>query len=134
MITVLLIDDDPDILELLSFNFHGAGFDVYTAATGMEGLHQARRRLPDVIVLDVLLPDLDGLTVCEILRKQPSTMRIPVLMLTALGGHLTRLAGLDAGATDYVVKPIRPKDLVRRVVDLLRQKPAEPGSEIVMNN
>jgi CheY-like chemotaxis protein len=76
--------DDADMLDLLQFSFLASGFTVFTAATAMEGLHRARQRLPDVIILDVLLPDLDGITVCEILRKQPSTASIPVLMLTAL--------------------------------------------------
>jgi two-component system phosphate regulon response regulator PhoB len=124
MRTVLLVDDDPDLLELLSYHFEQAGFTVLTAATGIEGLHEARRRLPQIIVLDVFLPDLDGLTVCEILRHQPSTACIPVLMLTALGGQLSKLAGLESGANDYVVKPVHPRDLVQRVTELLGQNPS----------
>jgi len=134
MITALLIDDDLDMLELLAFNLHDAGIRVYTAVNAMAGLHEARRRSPDVIVLDVLLPDLDGMTVCEILRKQPSTAEIPVLMLTALGGQLTRLVGLEAGADDYMVKPIRPRIFVRRVVDLAVRKRLDPGSECAVLN
>jgi len=121
MSKVLLVDDDPDMLELLAFNLRASGFTVFTAATGVQGLHQARRKLPQVIVLDILLPDLDGLTVCEILRRQPSTAQIPVLMLTALSGQLSRLAGLDCGADDYVVKTIRPRDLVRRIAALVER-------------
>src|SRR4051812_33785005 len=105
MLTVLLVDDDPDMLELLNHNFRNAGFTVATAANGMEGLHRARRILPDIIVLDLLLPDLDGISVCEILRKQPSTASIPILMLTAVAGQLSRLAGLEAGADAYLTKP-----------------------------
>ena len=120
MYKVLLVDDDPDMLELLSTHFTEAGFTILTAANGIQALHRARRHLPELIVLDVFLPDLDGLSVCEILRRQPSTARIPVLMLTALGGQLSRLAGLESGADDYVVKPVRPRDLVRRATMLVR--------------
>ncbi len=130
MAKVLLIDDDPDMLELLAFNLKQAGFTVHTATSGMEGLHQARRKLPDAIVLDVLLPDLDGMSVCEILRQQPSTAKTPILMLTALGGQLSRFAGYDSGADDYVVKPVRPQDLVRRLASLLSRNRPEPGSEV----
>ncbi|MFO1498722.1 MAG: response regulator [Verrucomicrobiota bacterium] len=119
MFKVLLVDDDRDILEMLAVNFREAGFKVWTAEAGIEALHQARRVLPDAIVLDVLLPDLDGMSVCEILRQQPSTAAIPVLLLTAMGGQISRLAGFESGATDYVVKPIRPRDLVRRVLKLI---------------
>ena len=131
MCKVLLIDDDPDMLELISFNLREAGFRVFTAETGIAGLHQARGQLPQVIVLDVLLPDLDGMTVCEILRQQPSTANIPILMLTAVGGQLSRLAGLEAGADEYLVKPIRPRDLVGRVTSLWHLSLDDPLSPSV---
>jgi len=114
------------MLELLGLNLRDAGFTVCTAATGTEALHRARRQLPDLIVLDVLLPDLDGMSVCEILRQQPSTAGIPVLMLTALGGQLSRCAGLESGADDYLVKPIGLRDLVRRVTTLLQRATPDP--------
>jgi len=123
---ILLVDDDPDMLELLAFNFREAGFTILTASTGMEGLHEARRQLPEAIVLDVLLPDLDGLSVCELLRCQPSTAHIPVLMLTALAGQIARLAGFESGANEYLVKPIRPRDIVRRVARLVQPNVALP--------
>jgi DNA-binding response OmpR family regulator len=134
MYKVLLVDDDPDMLELLSTHFAEAGFTVLTAANGIQGLHGARRHLPDLIVLDVFLPDLDGLSVCEILRRQPSTARIPILMLTALGGQLSRLAGLESGADDYVIKPVRPRDLVRRATLLVRHDGPEQNCETSMSS
>jgi two-component system, OmpR family, alkaline phosphatase synthesis response regulator PhoP len=129
MTRVLLVDDESDILELLRYNFELAGFAVHTAASGMEGLHQARDILPDIIILDLLLPDLDGMTICEILRKQPSTASIPIMILTAVGGQICRLAGLDAGADDHITKPISPRDLIQRVRGLLQRKADQQTSE-----
>jgi DNA-binding response OmpR family regulator len=128
MFKILIVDDDPDMLELLRVNFERAGFDVETAASGMEALHHARRLLPDLIVLDVLLPDLDGMSVCEILRRQPSTGDIPVIMHTAIGGQLSRLAGLESGADAYFAKPVSPLDLVDKVLELVRRKSPSASS------
>lgn len=119
---LLLVDDDPDMVELLSYHFGGAEWVVFTAATAIEALHEARRVLPDLIVLDLLLPDLDGISVCELLRRQPSTAAIPVLMLTAVEGQLCRLASLEAGADDFVTKTIRPKALVQRALALWQRR------------
>jgi len=126
---ILLVDDEADILELYRYNFEAAGFLVHTAACGMEALHEARDVLPDIIILDLLLPDLDGITICEILRKQPSTATIPVVILTAVSGQMCRLAGLEAGADIHLTKPIGPRDLIRRVHELLLRKAAEQASE-----
>src|ERR1051326_1737667 len=100
---ILLVEDDTEMLELLAHNFEVAGFEVHCAGSGLLALNEARRVLPQVILLDLLLPDLDRLTVCEILRRQPSPSPIPVIMLTALGGRLSQFAGLDAGADEYLV-------------------------------
>lgn len=131
---VLLVDDEADILELFRYNFEASGFQVYLAASGIEALRQARDVLPDVIVLDLLLPDLDGMTICEILRKQPSTATIPIVMVTAVSGHICRLAGLEAGADEHLTKPIGPRDLIRRVNALLQRKALEQDSESVELN
>lgn len=129
MIRVLLVDDEPDILELLRYNFEAAGFSVHAAASGIQALRQARHVLPDVIILDLLLPDLDGMTICETLRKQPSTASIPIVMLTAVGGQVCRLVALEAGADDHITKPISPRELIRRVRALLLRKAAGRGGE-----
>lgn len=116
---ILIVDDEPDLPELLKFHFASAGFAVRTAADGLEALERVRQNLPDCILLDVLLPDLDGFTLCEILRRHPSTAPIPILFLTAVGGQIARLIGLEAGADDYLVKPVSPSVLLQRVKELL---------------
>lgn len=117
---ILVVDDEPDMVELVSFNLEAEGYEVITAANGMEALDLARASLPDLIVLDLMLPELDGLSVCEILRRLPSTAPIPVIMLTAWKSELTRIVGLDTGAEDYITKPFSPRDLVVRVNNALR--------------
>jgi two-component system alkaline phosphatase synthesis response regulator PhoP len=117
---ILVVDDEPDIVELISFNLKAEGYEVLTAANGLEALNQARAALPDLIVLDIMIPELDGLAVCEILRKLPSTAPIPVIMVTAWKSELSRMIGLDNGAEDYITKPFSPRDLVNRVNKTLR--------------
>jgi DNA-binding response OmpR family regulator len=119
---ILVVDDEPDLVELVSFNLRAEGYEVITAANGMEALNQARAELPDLIVLDLMMPELDGLSVCEILRRLPSTAPIPVIMLTAWKSELTRIIGLDTGAEDYITKPFSPRDLVTRVKNALRSQ------------
>ncbi len=119
---ILVVDDEPDLVELVSFNLRAEGYEVITAANGMEALNQARAALPDLIVLDLMMPELDGLSVCEILRRLPSTAPIPVIMLTAWKSELTRIIGLDTGAEDYITKPFSPRDLVTRVKSALRSQ------------
>ena len=117
---ILVVDDEPDLVELVSFNLRAEGYEVITAANGMEALNQARASLPDLIVLDLMMPELDGLSVCEILRRLPSTAPIPVIMLTAWKSELTRIIGMDTGAEDYITKPFSPRDLVMRVNNTLK--------------
>src|SRR5882724_9014925 len=99
---ILVVDDDADIVELLSFNLKQAGFAIGTAANGIEALKKVRSMLPDLVLLDLMLPEMDGFAVCEILRRDANTAAIPVIMITALSGELARLSGLDCGASDYV--------------------------------
>jgi two-component system phosphate regulon response regulator PhoB len=112
---VLVVDDEPDLVELLSCHLKFGGYEVLRAANGLEALHQARRHLPDVILLDLMLDGMDGYSVCEILRAQPSTARIPVILVTALGGEIARLNGLESGADDFVRKPFVREEILRRV-------------------
>jgi len=121
---VLVVDDEPDIVELLRYNLIQEGYETLSAGNGMEALNQARKHLPDVILLDLILPDMDGFSICEILRCQPSTANIPVIVLTALAGEMPRLHGLEAGAADYCLKPIRPRDLRERVRSILETSAA----------
>lgn len=126
---VLVVDDEPDIVELLSHTLEREGYEVFRAAGGMEALNEARKHLPDLIVLDLVLPDLDGFSICEILRCQPSTSEIPVILLTAMAGELPRLHGFESGAADYCNKPIRMTDLKQRIRCLIEMRNARRERE-----
>ncbi len=118
---ILVVDDDADLVELISFNLKQAGHAIGTAVDGVDALKKARSMEPDLIVLDVMMPELDGFAVCEILRRDPATASIPILMLTALSSELGRLAGLGSGANDFVTKPFSPRILVQRIEELLQK-------------
>ena len=117
---ILVVDDDSELVALLNFNLRKAGFAVGTARDGVEALKKARSIHPDLILLDLMLPEMDGFAVCEILRRDPSTSSIPILILTALTSQLGRLAGFDCGATDYLTKPFSPRLLVNRIEQMLK--------------
>ena len=127
---ILVVDDDADLVELISFNLKQAGFSVGTAYNGVDAIKKARTLLPDLIVLDVMMPELDGFAVCEILRRDSTTASLPIMMLTALSSELGRLAGLGSGATDFVTKPFSPRLLVQRIEALLQkaQNPAQSAA------
>src|SRR5438094_615676 len=128
---ILLVDDEPDAVELVEFNLKAAGLDVVTAVDGEEALKKARSILPHLIVLDLMLPEVDGLEVCKILRRDPKTQAIPILMLTAKAAEIDRVLGLELGADDYVTKPFSPRELVLRIKRLLRSEAAaEPSDRI----
>lgn len=116
---ILVVDDDPTALRLIGYSLQQEGYDVLTAANGLDGLTQARQLHPDLIILDIMMPDLDGFEVCRRLRADPATRRLPVLMLTAKGQVADKVAGFRAGADDYLVKPADPGELVARVAALL---------------
>ena len=105
---ILIVDDHAELLELLRVQFKEEGFAVATANNGVDAIRKARALLPDLIVLDVKLPELDGFAVCETLRNDPATGSTPVVMITGLPGELTRCAGIESGATDFVSKPFNP--------------------------
>jgi DNA-binding response OmpR family regulator len=115
MPTVLLVDDEPDVLELLEFNLRQAGFSVLTASNGPEAIDLAQAGRPDLIVLDLMLPQLDGFAVCELIRQCPLTAHIPIIMLTAWRTETSRVLGLELGADDYVQKPFSPREMVLRI-------------------
>ncbi len=127
--SVLIVEDDRDILQLLAYNIQAAGFTVYTAGEGYEALSMARQHIPSLILLDVMLPGLDGFEVCKELKRGTETRNIPVIMLTARGEEVDRVVGLELGADDYVVKPFSPRELILRVRAVLRRATSEPGSE-----
>jgi len=127
MARVLIVDDDPDILRLVSYNIGQAGFEVIAASTGRKALEIAQKQHPDLIILDVMLPDVDGMEVCRTLRQQYPSRRIPIIMLTARGDEIDRVVGFELGADDYVAKPFSPRELVLRVKSILRRSGGEPS-------
>lgn len=116
---ILLVDDEPDALEVLGFKLKEAGFIPLFAKDGLRALAAARDERPDLIVLDLMLPEVDGLEVCKILRRDNATANIPILMLTARAAEMDRVLGLELGADDYVTKPFSPRELVLRIKKLL---------------
>jgi DNA-binding response OmpR family regulator len=106
---VLVVDDESDFTELLKFNLEGQGFEILTAGDGMEALNIARRELPDVVLVDLMLPDLDGFSVCEILRSQPSTAQVPIIVVSALDGEYVRSRGVQTGVACCFKKPVDMK-------------------------
>lgn len=121
MQTVLVVDDETDILELVSLNLQRQQFNIITAENGLIAVQLAKEKLPDIVVLDLMLPGLDGIGVFKELRADPRTVGIPVIMLTAKGEVNDRIAGLELGADDYVTKPFSPKELVLRIEALLKR-------------
>ena len=120
--SVLIVEDEADIRELVAYNLRKEGFEVATAATGQEALLAAEARPPDLVVLDLLLPDVDGLTVCRKLKSHPRTQSAAVVMLTAKGEEIDIVTGLNVGADDYVTKPFSPRVLIARVRAVLRRR------------
>jgi len=118
---ILVVDDEPDALEVLGFKLREAGFTPVFAADGLKALAAVRAEHPDLIVLDLMLPEIDGLEVCKILRRDSSTVSIPILMLTAKAAEMDRVLGLELGADDYVTKPYSPRELVLRIRKLLKR-------------
>jgi len=118
---VLLVDDELDILEFLSYNLEKEGYIVYTAKNGIEALKVAEKKTPHLIILDVMMPEMDGIVACEELRKIPTLNNTVIAFLTARGEDYSQIAGFEAGADDYITKPIRPKVLVSRVKALLKR-------------
>jgi two-component system phosphate regulon response regulator PhoB len=125
---ILVVDDEEDLLELVNYNLSKEGFRVRPVTTGEEALAEARETLPDLIVLDLLLPAVDGLEVCRRLKSDPRTRHIPIIMLTAKSEEADMVAGLELGADDYVTKPFSPRVLLARVKAILRRK-AKGGSD-----
>jgi two-component system alkaline phosphatase synthesis response regulator PhoP len=130
---ILVVEDEPDILDLIRYNLEKAGYGVVPAATGEAGLTLAREAPPALIVLDLMLPGMDGLSVCRALKREPRTAKVPVMMVTARGTEADVVAGLNLGADDYIVKPFSPAVLVARVAALLRRAAApEPAPEATL--
>lgn len=126
---ILIVDDEADIVELLDYNLRQAGYTVVSARDGASAIAAVKRQRPDLIVLDLMLPDIPGTEVCRRLRREPDTQSIPILMLTARADEIDRVVGFEVGADDYVGKPFSPREIVLRVQALLRR--TKPRNEPV---
>ena len=118
---VLIIEDERNIQELLNFNITNAGYDVYIADNGTGGIKKAEDILPDIIILDLMLPDIDGFEVCRYLKSESKTKPIPIIILTAKSEELDKVLGLELGADDYITKPFSIRDLLARIKAVLRR-------------
>lgn len=130
-IKILLVDDEPDILEFISYNLLKEGFEVFTCGNGRDAIQMAQKERPQIIILDVMMPDLDGIETCRVIRETPELKDVLVAFLTARNEDYSQIAGFDAGADDYINKPIKPRVLVSRVKALLRRQ-GNPADETVV--
>ncbi|MGB6150897.1 MAG: response regulator transcription factor [Pricia sp.] len=128
-IKILLVDDEPDILEIVGYNLTSEGYQVFTAKNGVEAVAMAKKKEPHLIILDVMMPEMDGMEACEKIRKISGLEDTIITFLTARGEDYSQVAGLDAGADDYITKPIRPKVLVSKVKALLRRLKEGDGAQ-----
>ena len=129
---ILLVDDDPDILEIVSYNLVQEGFEIFTASNGKEAILKAIKEVPDLIIMDVMMPEMDGMEACENIRRIPALNHVIITFLTARNEDYSQVAGFDAGADDYITKPIKPKLLVSKVKALLRRiKDQDKNSETI---
>ena len=119
--TVLIVDDEADLRRLLEFNLRTAGYQTMQAVDGGSALQKVREKIPDLIILDLMLPDMRGADVCRALKEDPETHHIPVLILSALGDEIDRVVGFELGAEDYVVKPFSVRELILRVKAILKR-------------
>lgn len=131
-IKILLVDDEPDILEIVGYNLSAEGYQVITAENGVQAIKKAKKEKPQLIILDVMMPEMDGIEACEAIRKVPELSSTIITFLTARGEDYSQVAGFDAGADDYITKPIKPKVLISKVKALLRRlKPDEANKSIL---
>lgn len=137
-IRILLVDDEPDILEIISYNLKAQGYNVYTASNGVKAIKKAKKELPHLVILDVMMPEMDGIETCEQIRKIPKLQDTIITFLTARGEDYSQVAGFEAGADDYITKPIKPKVLVSKIKSLLRRlntkSPSDNKTQIKLNN
>ena len=132
-IKILLVDDEADILEIVSYNLSQEGYQVITAENGKIAVQKAKKYIPHLIIMDVMMPEMDGMEACEIIRKTPELSQVIITFLTARSEDYSLVAGFDAGADDYITKPIKPKVLVSKVKALLRRLKDENGATENLN-
>ena len=129
---ILVVDDEPDLVELVSYNLRKEGFDVSSASDGEEALNKIRKENFNLIVLDLMLPGIQGMELCRMLRNDPKTKNLPVIMVTAKGEEIDRVIGLETGADDYMAKPFSPRELVARVKAVLRRSGEKTTEENII--
>lgn len=132
--TIVVVEDDKDILNLIDWHLKADGYATKTAEDGILGFELAKREKPDLIILDLMLPSMDGLTICKHLKKNASTEHIPVIMLTAKGEEVDRVVGFELGADDYMVKPFSPRELLLRIKAILRRTDAAVEKPMVIRH
>lgn len=130
---ILLVDDEPDILEIVSYNLAQEGYQIVTAVNGKDAIEKARKEIPSLIIMDVMMPEMDGMEACEAIRKIPELNNVIITFLTARNEDYSQVAGFDAGADDYITKPIKPKLLVSKVKALLRRLKDQDQSSETLN-
>lgn len=133
-IKILLVDDEPDILEIVSYNLSAEGYQVYTASNGVEGVAKAKKKQPHLIILDVMMPEMDGIEACEIIRNTQKIKHTLITFLSARGEDYSKIAGFNAGADDYITKPIKLKILLSKVKSLLRRISIDQAEIIEIGN
>ena len=132
--TILIVDDEPDIIEILRYNLEKEGYKTYSATNGLDAVAKAESILPDLILLDVMLPDMDGIQTCETIRSKPELRDTLIAFLTARSEDYSEIAGFQAGADDYITKPIRPKVLISRIQSLLKRTHQQVDTNIISYN
>jgi len=132
--TILVVDDDPDIRELIGFNLQQAGFKVETAANGVIGIEKSTKIVPDLILLDVMMPEMDGIEACKRIREHPLTKDCLIAFLSARGEDYSQMVGFDSGADDYMTKPVAPRVLIKRIEALMRRLPSEKSENVIVLN
>ncbi len=130
-VTILIVDDEPDILEFLEYNLQKEGYTVVLAENGLQAIEQAKAHTPDLILLDIMMPEMDGIETCRELRNMPEFKQTLIAFLTARGEDFTQIAGFDVGGDDYITKPIKPRLLVSRISALLRRQTKEESDAIL---
>lgn len=119
--TILVVDDEPDFVQLMAYNLTRAGFEVLQATNGLDAVQLARRYVPDCVLLDVMMPDFDGFSVCEVLGRSPATSRVPVILVTALNGLAAQARGVEAGAVKQLTKPVALPELLATVQEVIQR-------------
>ena len=133
-IKILLADDEPDIIEIISYSLKNAGYNIYTATNGIEAVEQASKIEPHLIILDVMMPEMDGIEACELIRKNEKIKNTLITFLSARGEDYSQIAGFNAGADDYLTKPIKPKILLSKIKSLLRRISTEQDEIIELED